>query len=82
MYLQSKSALQRLVAALVIAEWARNDAANANHPDLVIRMHQCLSESVYFDEIALSFTKLMQETKVCVKSVFGPLVDISKRLFF
>jgi TATA-binding protein-associated factor len=65
-HLQSKSALQRLVAALVIAEWAKHDAANANHVDLVTRMHQCLSESVYFDEIALSFTKLLQETKVCV----------------
>jgi len=63
-YLQSKSALQRLVASLVIAEWARNDVVNANHPDLVTRLQQCLSESVYFDEIALSFTKLMQETKV------------------
>lgn len=70
MHLQSKSALQRLVAALVIAEWAKHDAANANHVDLVTRMHQCLSESVYFDEIALSFTKLMQETKVVCKNLF------------
>nr|CAD7405891.1 unnamed protein product [Timema poppensis] len=27
------------------------------------RLHQCLSECVYFDEIAVSFTKLLQEAK-------------------
>jgi TATA-binding protein-associated factor len=63
-HLQSKSALQRLVVGLVVAEWARLEPESARHPELTARLHQCLAESVYFDEIALSFTKLLQETKV------------------
>lgn len=63
-YLQSKSALQRLVVGLVVAEWARLEPTSAQHPELTSRLHLCLSENVYFDEIALSFTKLLQETKV------------------
>ncbi|CAB3368489.1 Hypothetical predicted protein [Cloeon dipterum] len=62
-HLHSKSALQRLIVGLVVSEWAQKDTANSNHPDLVSRLHLCLNENVYFDEIAHSFTKLMQETK-------------------
>ncbi|KAF4522501.1 hypothetical protein B566_EDAN002586 [Ephemera danica] len=62
-YLQSKSALQRLVVGLVVAEWARLEPESARHPELTTKLHQCLAETVYFDEIALSFTKLLQETK-------------------
>nr|CAD7432737.1 unnamed protein product [Timema monikensis] len=96
-YLNSKSALQRMVVGLVIAEWARldtltpacpetlkvetlyqniylhletlslstNQDLNPNLPviGILCRLHQCLSECVYFDEIAVSFTKLLQEAK-------------------
>ncbi|XP_067006130.2 TATA-binding protein-associated factor 172 [Anabrus simplex] len=63
-YLNSKSALQRMVAGLVIAEWARLDVANISCPEtLKTRLHQCLLECVYFDEIAVSFTRLLSETR-------------------
>nr|CAD7574777.1 unnamed protein product [Timema californicum] len=63
-YLNSKSALQRMVVGLVIAEWARLDTLTPACPEtLKCRLHQCLSECVYFDEIAVSFTKLLQEAK-------------------
>lgn len=63
-YLNSKSALQRMVAGLVIVEWARLDTSTQVYPEtLRIRLHQCLSECVYFDEIALSFTRLLQEAR-------------------
>jgi TATA-binding protein-associated factor len=63
-YLNSKSALQRMVAGLVIVEWARLDTLTQECPEsLRNRLHQCLSECVYFDEIALSFTRLLQEAR-------------------
>nr|CAD7594395.1 unnamed protein product [Timema genevievae] len=63
-YLNSKSALQRMMVGLVIAEWARLDTLTTACPEtLKCRLHQCLSECVYFDEIAVSFTKLLQEAK-------------------
>lgn len=63
-YLQSKSALQRLMAGLVIAEWAKLDEEVNACPELLKqRLHACLCEYVYFDEIAVSFTRLAQETR-------------------
>lgn len=63
-HLHSKSALQRLMAGLVIAEWAKLDKETTSCPDaLKFRLHQCLCEYVYFDEIAVSFTRLVQDTK-------------------
>lgn len=63
-YLQSKSALQRMMTGLIIAEWAKLDEDVKGAPELLkVRLHQCLSECVYFDEIAVSFTRLLQETR-------------------
>ncbi|GJQ72210.1 hypothetical protein Trydic_g3301 [Trypoxylus dichotomus] len=62
-HLQSKSALQRMMAGLVIAEWASFDTETACPELLKQILHKCLSECVYFDEIAANFTKLAQETK-------------------
>lgn len=63
-YINSKSALQRMVAGLVIVEWARIDSSTQEYPEaLRTRLHQCLCECVYFDEIALSFTRLLQEAR-------------------
>ena len=64
-HLNSKSALQRTIAALVITEWAFLKEANVkliptNVTDCLLR---CLLESIYFDEIALSYTKILQDTK-------------------
>lgn len=62
-YLNSKSALQRLVVGLVIAEWARIDSPQPCPQLLSARLNACLTECVYFDEIAVSFTRLLQDTK-------------------
>ncbi|GLG94284.1 Helicase domino [Gryllus bimaculatus] len=63
-YLNSKSALQRMVTGLVVAEWAKLEGSNHTSSEtLKRRLHQCLTECVYFDEIALSFTRLLQETR-------------------
>lgn len=60
-HLNSKSALQRMMTGLVIAEWAKIDQENMKCPDAIKqRLHTCLNECVYFDEIAYSFTRLAQ----------------------
>lgn len=60
-HLNSKSALQRMMTGLVIAEWAKMDQGNENCPEAIKeRLHACLNECVYFDEIAHSFTRLVQ----------------------
>lgn len=64
LHLNSKSALQRMMVGLVIAEWAERDRETPTCPEgLKKRLHACLNERVYFDEIALSFTRLTQETR-------------------
>ncbi|XP_063229477.1 TATA-binding protein-associated factor 172 [Bacillus rossius redtenbacheri] len=61
-YLNSKSALQRMVVGLVIIEWARLDTLTSSYPEaLAARLQQCVGECVYFDELAVSFTRLLQE---------------------
>lgn len=62
-HLNSKSALQRMMAGLVIAEWAELDRERSCPEQLKDRLHLCLGERVYFDEIALNFTRLTQETR-------------------
>lgn len=64
-HLNSKSALQRTISALVITEWARLRTANIDSIPTYVkdRLRGCLLESIYFDEIALSYTKVLQDTK-------------------
>lgn len=63
-HLNSKSALQRMISGLVIAEWAKRDKETSTCSEaLKQRLHACLSECVYFDEIAVGFTRLAQETR-------------------
>lgn len=64
-HLTSKSALQRTVSALVITEWALLRASNVDSIPVHVKdcLQRCLLESIYFDEIALSYTKVLQDTK-------------------
>lgn len=58
-HLTSKSALQRMMIGLIMSEWAK---IKQPCPDLLKqRLHACLNDYVYFDEIAHSFTRLAQE---------------------
>lgn len=59
-HLNSKSALQRMMTGLVIAEWAKFDHTTQCPEAIKERLHTCLNECVYFDEIAHSFTRLAQ----------------------
>ncbi|XP_065212027.1 TATA-binding protein-associated factor 172 isoform X2 [Planococcus citri] len=64
MHLNSKSAYQRMIASLVISEWARLSPCPKIIPNaLKDRLQQILLESIYFDEIAMPYTKILQDTK-------------------
>uniref|UniRef100_A0A182SC65 Mot1 central domain-containing protein n=1 Tax=Anopheles maculatus TaxID=74869 RepID=A0A182SC65_9DIPT len=63
-YLQSRSALQRLISSLVIAYWCSFDATiQPGPPVLQERLRACLNEYVYYDEVGILFTRLLQECR-------------------
>lgn len=62
-YLNSKSALQRFVVGLVVSEWASNELPSPSPKPLVVKLMECLTETVYYDEIGLSYSKLLQDVK-------------------
>ncbi|TMW53120.1 hypothetical protein DOY81_001848, partial [Sarcophaga bullata] len=61
-HLNSRSAVQRLVCSLIIAFWAKDDPSICPGPTkLQEKLRQCVMEYVYYDEVAISFTRLHQE---------------------
>ncbi|XP_046628618.1 TATA-binding protein-associated factor 172 [Neodiprion virginianus] len=64
-HLASRSALQRTVAGLTMAHWATLEQPHPpTIPDILKeKLLGCLSECVYYDEIAVTFTRLLQETR-------------------
>ncbi|XP_064478043.1 TATA-binding protein-associated factor 172-like [Ornithodoros turicata] len=62
-HLRSKSALQRMATALVLAHWVALDPKHTCPVSVRERVLECLSENIYFDEIASAFTRLQQECR-------------------
>ncbi|XP_055849413.1 TATA-binding protein-associated factor 172 [Episyrphus balteatus] len=61
-HLQSRSAVQRTVCGLIIAFWAQSDSTvRPACPKLQEKLRYCVMEYVYYDEVALSLTRLLQE---------------------
>lgn len=61
-YLNSKSSVQRSVCSLLISFWAENDPSFIPGPvKLQQKLQSCLIEFVYYDEVALSFSKHLQD---------------------
>lgn len=62
-YLQSKSALQRLVTALTMTYWATLDQENIPETPEILKKHlfTCLEENIYYDENVGSITRLLHE---------------------
>ncbi|KAI8129808.1 TATA-binding protein-associated factor 172 [Lucilia cuprina] len=62
-HLNSRSAVQRLVCGLIIAFWAKSDPSICPGPSqLQDKLRYCIMEYVYYDEVAVSLTRLHQET--------------------
>ncbi|CAN8030729.1 unnamed protein product, partial [Ixodes persulcatus] len=62
-HLGSKSALQRTMAAQVLAHWVRTDEGHECPASVRDRVLECLGESIYFDEMAGAFTRLQQDCR-------------------
>ncbi|XP_053957908.1 TATA-binding protein-associated factor 172 [Anastrepha ludens] len=61
-HLNSRSAVQRIVCGLIIAFWAQIDPSmRLAAPKLAEKLCACAMEYVYYDEVAVSFTRLHQE---------------------
>uniref|UniRef100_A0A8C6ULC0 BTAF1 RNA polymerase II, B-TFIID transcription factor-associated n=1 Tax=Neogobius melanostomus TaxID=47308 RepID=A0A8C6ULC0_9GOBI len=80
-HLNSKSALQRIAVALVLCEWA----AQQKDCQLVSSMVQprllaILSEQLYYDEIAIPFTRMQNECKQLIALLADAEIDVKDRL--
>ncbi|XP_053306351.1 TATA-binding protein-associated factor 172 isoform X2 [Spea bombifrons] len=80
-HLNSKSALQRISVALVICEWAalRKECGvlvQAVQP----RLLAVLSEHLYYDEIAIPFTRMQNECKQLISSLADMNIDIRNKV--
>lgn len=63
-YLQSRSSLQRLICGMIISFWALSDPGMCPGPPVLQeKLKYCVMEYVYYDEVAISFTRLLQEAK-------------------
>lgn len=63
-HIGSRSALQRMVSAMVVIFWAQADAAVRPGPiELQDKLRTCLMEYVYYDEVGILFTRLLQEAR-------------------
>ncbi|KAH8359116.1 hypothetical protein KR093_004461, partial [Drosophila rubida] len=61
-HLNARSAVQRIVCGLIIAFWALDDEpVRPGPPNLQEKLHQCMAETFYYDELAMSLTRLLQE---------------------
>ncbi|KAK7113585.1 hypothetical protein V1264_012846 [Littorina saxatilis] len=69
-HLNTKSALQRLAIAQVVFHWAQQPIPCQCPESLKTRLLECLNETVYFDEIALAFTRMQTDVRdflACLK---------------
>ncbi|CAL4082492.1 unnamed protein product, partial [Meganyctiphanes norvegica] len=62
-HLNSRSAVQRLALSAVVREWALAYPQMTCHPLLRETLLNCLTEVVYYDEIAMSFSRLQQDSR-------------------
>ncbi|KAM5142212.1 TATA-binding protein-associated factor 172 [Mantella aurantiaca] len=80
-HLNSKSALQRISVSLVVCEWAAlqkecRTVSLAVQP----RLLAVLSEHLYYDEIAIPFTRMQNECKQLISSLADAHIDIRNRV--
>ncbi|XP_057704435.1 TATA-binding protein-associated factor 172 [Corythoichthys intestinalis] len=80
-HLNSKSALQRIAVALVLCEWAalQKDCQMVSST-VQPRLLAILSEHLYYDEIAIPFTRMQNECKQLIALLSEAHIDIQDRL--
>ncbi|XP_034464473.1 TATA-binding protein-associated factor 172 isoform X2 [Hippoglossus hippoglossus] len=77
-HLNSKSALQRIAVALVLCEWStlQKVVSTMVQP----RLLAILSEQLYYDEIAIPFTRMQNECKQLIALFADSNIDLEDRL--
>uniref|UniRef100_A0A8C3AVC5 B-TFIID TATA-box binding protein associated factor 1 n=1 Tax=Cyclopterus lumpus TaxID=8103 RepID=A0A8C3AVC5_CYCLU len=80
-HLNSKSALQRIAVALVLCEWAAMQK-DCQVVSLMVqpRLLAILSEHLYYDEIAIPFTRMQNECKQLIAMLADAHIDLQDRL--
>ncbi|XP_046551692.1 LOW QUALITY PROTEIN: TATA-binding protein-associated factor 172-like [Haliotis rubra] len=81
-HLNTKSAQQRFVVAQVVYHWCRHSSACECPADVKTKILECLGEAIYFDEIAISFTRMQSDCQdfiaslrqqgIAIDSIFQP----------
>ncbi|KAM7073998.1 TATA-binding protein-associated factor 172 isoform 1-T1 [Molossus nigricans] len=80
-HLNSKSALQRISVALVICEWAAlQKECKAVTLAVQPRLLDILSEHLYYDEIAVPFTRMQNECKQLISSLADAHIEVGNRV--
>ncbi|KAA0718268.1 TATA-binding protein-associated factor 172 [Triplophysa tibetana] len=80
-HLNSKSALQRITVAMVICEWAALQKECELLSSVVQpRLLAILSEQLYYDEIAIPFTRMQNECKQLIALLADAEIDVSERM--
>ncbi|XP_053548913.1 TATA-binding protein-associated factor 172 [Bombina bombina] len=80
-HLNSKSALQRISVALVICEWAaQQKECQALVQAIQPRLLAVLSEHLYYDEIAIPFTRMQNECKLLISSLADAEIDVRNKI--
>ncbi|XP_041123938.1 TATA-binding protein-associated factor 172 isoform X1 [Polyodon spathula] len=80
-HLNSKSALQRTAVALVLCEWAvLHKDCKAVSSAVQPRLLAILSEHLYYDEIAIPFTRMQNECKQLMALLAEANIDVSNRV--
>ncbi|XP_013387250.1 TATA-binding protein-associated factor 172-like [Lingula anatina] len=68
-HLNSKSALQRMAIGQIVMVWASQEQENKCPEMVKEKIMMCLNEAVYFDEIAMLFTRMQTECRDFVASL-------------
>ncbi|KAM6916245.1 TATA-binding protein-associated factor 172 [Xenentodon cancila] len=79
-HLNSKSALQRIAVALVLCEWAAQQKDCPVVSSMVQpRLLAILTEQLYYDEIAIPFTRMQNECKQLLALLADSQIDLQDR---
>ncbi|XP_062852263.1 TATA-binding protein-associated factor 172 [Trichomycterus rosablanca] len=80
-HLNSKSALQRIAVSMVLCEWASLQKECEVVSSVVQpRLLAILSEHLYYDEIAIPFTRMQNECKQLIALLADAHIDVREKL--
>uniref|UniRef100_A0A4W4EL65 BTAF1 RNA polymerase II, B-TFIID transcription factor-associated n=1 Tax=Electrophorus electricus TaxID=8005 RepID=A0A4W4EL65_ELEEL len=80
-HLNSKSALQRIAVSMVLCEWASLQKECEVVSSVVRpRLLAVLSEQLYYDEIAIPFTRMQNECKQLIALLADAHIDVRDRV--